>query len=459
MTMKQLQTVPSRKGWPVLGVLPQLISHPAKDYFKNVMLEYGDLVRLNFGPQPIYLVSHPDYLQRILRDNYQNYRKPDMLYGAAREVVGQGLVTSDGALWLRQRRMIQPHLHRKQLVHLFDEMREAVAEVLSRWEALTQNQSEVEMGDKMAEVTINVITRSMFGQEILSPTEITAVGQRAIRLVKYISASLFTGWLPKWFPKPGEAAFRDNRQSMRQVINRIIAKCRADKEASAGLIEMLIKSVDAETNQAMTEQQLFDEVMTIFLAGYETTSTALTWLLVVLKEHPAVLEKLQAEIDQVLGRRPPTFEDILHLTYTQQVFMEVLRYHTVASLLPRALNEPDQLGPYLLPANALVLLSIHGVHHNPQVWDHPEVFDPERFAPEAIAQRHPFAYVPFSAGPRKCAGDEFALLEGPLIIAMLLQRYRVTVLPNQTFEARLGTLRPKNGVKATLSARVPLSTA
>ena len=133
--------------------------------------------------------------------------------------------------------------------------------------------------------------------------------------------------------------------------------------------------------------------------------------------------------------------------------MEVLRYHTVASLLPRALNKPDQLGPYLLPANALVLLSFYGVHHNPRVWDHPEKFDPDHFRPEAMAGRHPFAYVPFSAGPRKCAGDEFALLEGPLIIAMLLQRYAVTLLPNQTFQASLGNLRPKHGVKATLSLR------
>jgi cytochrome P450 len=216
---------------------------------------------------------------------------------------------------------------------------------------------------------------------------------------------------------------------------------------------MLIKSVDEETNQQMTEQQLFDEVMTIFLAGYETTSTALTWLLVVLETYPAVLEKLQAESDQVLGSRPPTFDDILRLTYSRQVFMEVLRYHTVASLLPRALNKPDQLGPYRLPANALVLLSFYSVHHNPRVWDHPEMFDPGRFTPEAVAQRHPFAYVPFSAGPRKCAGDEFALLEGPLIIAMLLRRYTVTLLPNQTFQASLGSLRPKNGVKATLSLR------
>ena len=453
MTMDHDQTIPVRKGWPLLGVLPELISHASKDYFKNVMLEQGDFVRLNVGPRPVYLVSHPDYLQRILRDNYQNYRKPDMLYAAARKVVGQGLVTSTGELWLRQRRMIQPHLHRKQLAHLFDEMREAVTEVLDRWEGLAQNRAELEMGDKMAEITINVITRSMFGRECLSPGEISTVGQCAIRLVQYVSQSLFTDLLPKWFPNPREAAFRRDQQTMRQVIDRIIAKCRAEKETSAGLIEMLIKSVDEETNQEMTEQQLFDEVMTIFLAGYETSSTALTWLLVVLKEYPAVLEKLQAEIDQVLGSRPPTFEDLRRLTYSQQVFLEVLRYHTVASLLPRALNNPDQLGPYLLPANALVLLSFHSVHHNPRVWDHPETFDPDRFRPEAAAQRHPFAYVPFSAGPRKCAGDEFALLEGPLIIAMLLQRYTISLLPNQTFQASLGNLRPKNGVKATLSSR------
>jgi len=453
MTIEQVQTIPARKGWPLLGVLPELISQPLRDYFKNVMLEQGDLVRLDFGPQPIYLVSNPDYLQRILRDNYENYRKPDMLYAAAREVVGQGLVTSSGDLWLRQRRMIQPHLHRKQLAYLFDEMREAVTEILNRWDEFAQNHSEMEMGNKMSEITINVITRTMFGQEILSPSEITAVGQCAVRLVNYISRSLFTSVLPKWLPKLREATFRRDQETMRQVINRIIAKCRAEKETSAGLIEMLINSVDEETNQGMTEQQLFDEVMTIFLAGYETTATALSWLLVVLKENPAVLEKLQAEIDQRLGNRPPAFEDILHLTYSRQVFMEVLRYHTVATLLPRALNKPDRLGPYLLPANAMVLLSFHSVHHNPRVWDHPEIFDPGRFTPEAMAQHHPFAYIPFSAGPRKCAGDEFALLEGPLIITMLFQRYIVTLLPNQNFQTRLGNLRPNNGVKATLSLR------
>lgn len=453
MTIEQVPMIPIRKGWPLLGVLPEFIRYPSKEYFRKVMLAHGGLVHMKFGPQSAYLVSHPDYFQHILRDNYQNYRKPGMLYNAARDVVGEGLVTSSGDVWLRQRRMIQPHLHRKQLVHLFDEMRDSVTDVLDRWDGLAQHHSDIEVGERMAEITISVITRTMFGRASLSPNEVNAVGQRAVRLANYVSESLFTSLLPKWLPKPQQASFEQDRQTMRQVVNRIIAKFRAEKEASASLIEMLIRSVDQETSHVMTEQQLFDEVMTIFLAGYETTSTALTWLQVALQGHPEVQEKLLAEIDQVLGDQPPTFEDALRLTYCQKVFMEVLRYHTVASLLPRTLLEPDQLGPYHLPANALVLLSFHAIHHNPQVWDNPEVFDPERFTPEAIAQRHPFAYVPFSAGPRKCAGDEFALLEGPLILAMLLQRYKITLLPNQTFQTRLGSLRPKDGVKARLSFR------
>lgn len=453
MTIEQIPTIPVRQGWPLLGILPEFIRQPSKEYFRKVMLEQGGLVRLNLGFRSAYLVSHPDYFQRILRDNYHNYRKPDMLYNAARDVVGEGLVTSSGETWLRQRRMIQPHLHRKQLVHLFAEMRDSVSEVLDRWDWLAEHHSDVEMGDKMAEITISVITRTMFGRKSLAPGEIDAVGQRAVRLANYVSRSLVTGLLPKWLPTPQQANFENDRKTMRQVINRIIAKSRAEKESAASLLDMLIQSVDEETSHVMTEQQLFDEVMTIFLAGYETTSTALTWLQVVLQQNPDVLEKLLAEIDQVLGDRSPTFEDALQLTYCQQVFMEVLRYHTVASMLPRALIEPDQLGPYQLPAKALVLLSFHAIHHNPQAWDNPEVFDPGRFTPEAIAKRHPFAYVPFSAGPRKCAGDEFALLEGPLIIAMLLQRYTVSVLPGQTFDTRMGTLRPKDGVRATLSLR------
>lgn len=457
MDIAPLQPIPVQKGWPLLGILPKLLSGDPYEYLKNIMLEQGDFVQLNFGPQPVYLVSHPDYLQRILRDNYQNYRKPELFYNTAREIAGNGLGTSSGEFWLRQRRMIQPHLHRKQLEHLFSDMRDAISEILNGWDGLVKNHTEIELREKMAEITMNAITNTMFGKGTLPASEVAQTGRRATRVIKYIGGTIFTSFLPKWFPVAGKQQFIEDRSALKETVHQVIARSRQDKDLSAGLIQMLINSVDEESHLQMTEEQLFDEVMTIFLAGYETAATALTWLAIVIKDHPDVLEKLHTEIDQILGTHVPSFEDVPRLVYTRQVFMETLRMHTIVPFLPRALNTNDQLGKYSLPANAMVLLFYYGIHHNPHVWDNPEAFDPERFTPERVANQQPFAYVPFSAGPRKCAGEEFALLEGPLILAMILQKYDIHISPNQDFSAGIGSTRyPRNGVKATFSARTTM---
>jgi cytochrome P450 len=454
MDTPEFQPIPTQKGLPLLGILPKIFGRDPYEYLKNIMLEQGDFVLLNFGPQPVYLVSHPDYLQRILRDNYQNYRKPELFYNAGREVAGNGLVTSSGDLWLRQRRMIQPHLHRKQLENLFSDMRDTITEALDGWEFLTANGTKVELREKMGEITMNIITNTMFGKGTLPAADVTETGRRAAQLIKYIGGTLFSGLLPKWVPIPGRREFLRDRSAVHETVNQIIARCREDKEISAGLIQMLLNSVDEESQQQMTEEQLFDEVMTIFIAGYETTATALTWLWITLQDHPEVLEKLRAEIDQVLGKRMPSFEDMPRLVYARQVFMETLRMYTVSPFVPRSSNEADRLGNYYLPANALILVFYHGIHHNPRVWDKPDVFDPERFTAERMTGQHPFAYVPFSAGPRKCAGEEFALMEGPLVMVMILQRYNINILPSQTFAAEIGaTMYPHNGVKATFSNR------
>lgn len=451
MTVVESQPIPSEKGWPLLGVLPKFFSGDPYEYLKNVMLEKGDFVQVNIGPQPVYLVSHPDYIKRILQDNHSNYRKPGMLYDAAREVMGNGLALSEGDFWLRQRRMIQPHLHRKQLGQLFENMVLSIAEVLDTWKGTVDTGQVVELREKMAAITINVITNTMFGRGTLPAEKVTEMGHRITRIDEFNGES---SMLPKWLPNPKRRQFNDDLNESQQTINDIIAKCRDDKETSGSLIKMLINAVDEESQQQMTEKQLYDEVMTIFIAGYETTASALGWLGAAIHTNLDILEKLQAEIDQVLGGRTPTFEDVHRLTYTRQVFMEVLRMYSVIPFLPRTLNEPDQLGKYHLPAKSTVLMFYHGLHHNPNVWENPEVFDPDRFKPESEVGRHSFAYMPFSGGPRKCAGDEFALLEGPLIMAMLFQRYNMNVLPNQTFPSKLSGIRhPANGVKVTFSSR------
>lgn len=454
MEIAEIQPIPTQKGLPLLGILPKLFGGDPYKYLIRIMHEQGDFVQLNFGPQPVYLVSHPDYLQRVLRDNYPNYRKPELFYNTGREIVGNGLAISSGDYWLRQRRMIQPHLHRKQLENMFVDIRDAIAESLETWEILAVNHTEIELKEKMGEITINVITRTMFGTGTIPKDDVEETGRRAARLIGYAGKTLFSSILPKWFPMPGRREFLRDRAAIHETVYQIIDRCRKDRDLSAGLIQMLLNSVDEESQQRMTEEQLFDEVMTIFLAGYETSATALAWLGVILQDRPDVLEKLHAEIDQVLGNRVPSFEDMPRLVYTRQVFMETMRMYTVVPFLPRTLNKADQLGQYSLPAEAMVLVFYHGVHHNPQVWNNPGVFDPERFTPERMAGQHPFAYVPFSAGPRKCAGDEFVMLEAPLLLAMFLQKYDIQVLPNQKFTAGIGsTMAPKNGVKVTLSAR------
>jgi cytochrome P450 len=377
-----------------------------------------------------------------------------LFYANAKQIAGQGLVTSDGELWLKQRRMIQPHLHRKQLGNLFDEMVDATATILERWETLAASGQEVELGEEMARITIQVITQTMFGKDSLAPAEIKETAIRAQRLIEYLGRSIFTSFLPIWIPLPERKQFQEDLRVFEPKVRQMIQHCRENPDGSASLIQMLLNTVDAETNTQMSEQQLYDEVVTIFAAGYETTATVLTWLGVVLDEHPEVLSQLQQEIDEVVGSRTPAFEDIPRLTYTRQVFMELMRKYTTVPFLPRALNEADTIGAFHLPANALVLVFYHGVHHNPEVWDTPDTFDPSRFAPEKMAHKHPFAYVPFSAGPRKCAGDEFAMMEGVLVTAMILQRFNLKLAPNQTFEARLGaTMRPVNGVKVQFEKR------
>lgn len=448
--MNPTKTIPAHKGtW--LGVLPKLLGQDPYEYLKTVMQNQGDFVKLDFIAQPVYLVSNPDYVQYILRDNYQNFRKPGALYDSAKEFSGNGLVTSTGDLWLRQRRMIQPQLHRKQLFNLFEEMLSAISDGLNPWTVFANNHETIDLNKKIAEITITIITRTMFGRETLQPAEISRVGEAIGYIVRYVGEGLFTNALPKWIPKPGAKEFRENLQIMRNAVQQIIEKCRTGKVESASLIKMLIGLVDEETNQGMSEQQLFDEVMTIFTAGYETTATALTWLFIALQDNPHVLEKLEKEIKDVLGDREPSFEDVHKLSYTRQVFMEVLRMYTIVPFLPRANNEADHIGDYPLPANSMVLVFYHGVHHNPQIWKNPEVFDPERFAPENMENRHPYAFIPFSAGPRKCAGDDFAMLEGPLVMAMILKKFKVQILPGQNFESRLGaTMRPAHGVMATV---------
>jgi cytochrome P450 len=450
----RLPPAPHVSGFPIIGVVPHLMRANPFYYLRDLMLKHGDFVSLQLGPQTLYLVSSPDFMQQILRDNHRNYRKPDALYKSARKLLSNGLVTSEGDCWLRQRRMIQPHLHRKQLKNLYDTMVSAVGGVLADWEAFAQHGRPVNLGNEMSRITMAVITQTMFGSSTLSESEMTEVATALSTVIDYSGRWAYFPFIPDWMPLPGKGEYQRAMKRIKQTIMKLIEHGRAHPDSVGSLLGMLLNTVDEQSNAQMDDQQLFDEAITIFTAGYETTATALTWLWTVLEQRPDIEAKLVEELDTVLQGRTPAFEDLRSLDYARKVFAETLRFYPIAPFLPRAALYADYFGEYEMPQKSQLLLFYFGLHHNPRYWEQPEVFDPQRFAREREAARHPFAYLPFSGGPRKCAGDEFAQIEGILVMAMLLQRYRMTLVPGGNYEPKLGsTLRPHDPVMGVVQQR------
>ena len=255
-------------------------------------------------------------------------------------------------------------------------------------------------------------------------------------------------------PVPGRKKYNEAMKVMDEIIFRIIAQVREGKESDNHLLAMLLDTVDAETGETMTDQQLRDEVATLFLAGYETTSIALTWAFDYLNQNPAVLEKVQAEVDEVLDGRTPEFADIPNLTYTRMVFEETMRLRPPSYWLPRIVIEDDEIDGHHIPAGTNVVSLTYMYHRHPEHWDNPELFNPDRFSKENKAGRHKFAFIPFGAGQRKCIGMDFAMMEGPLVLAMVAQRFKVNTISDKPTKPMLSsTLRPKGGLPVTLQPR------
>lgn len=443
-----------RQAIRTVSVLPGILQSSPFEFLRDAAQQHDDLVRIQAGPQAAYLVSNPDYFQYILRDNQANFAKSQKLYDAAKMMVGDGLLTSTGDFWLRQRRMIQPYFHRKQVAEFTSRMAAAVDGVLTSWEPTLDGQTSVDLKDRMSQVTIEVISRTMFGENVVTTDEMDQVSQDLIFLADYIAFRGYMPFIPLAFPMPGHNRYKRAMERLYEIVSRIIELGRNNQTESGTLVSMLVHTTDEETNEQMTVSQLFDETMTIFSAGFETTATALTWLFYLLDQHPQIKQDIQDEVDRVLGNRIPTFEDVRELTYTRMAFQEAMRYYPPSPLIPRTAQADDQLGDYQIPAGSMLLMFIYGLHHNSAHWQAPEQFDPTRFTPETTAGRSRFAYLPFSTGPRQCVGSEFAMVEGVLAAAMLMQRYNIDLVPNQQIKPNLSaTLTPKPGVQVRISKR------
>jgi cytochrome P450 len=441
---------PGPRSLPVLGSLLDIRRDPT-GVFLRAAQRYGDVVYFHVGPRQGYLITNPADVRHVLQDNARNYQKSP-LYQKLRMHLGNGLLTSEGEFWLRQRRIAQPAFHRQRVAGLAAVMATAAQEAAAHWSALADRRDAVDVDEEMMRLTRTVVVRALLGSDLGPYTERI---DRAWSIInEYIGEEFWALGLVSWLPTPRRRRFEAARQLLRQAVDYVISERRRHPTESADLLSMLLAARDDETGEAMSDEQLRVEVTTFLLAGQETTSLALTWIWYLLSEHPDARRRLHDELDSVLAGRPPEYADLANLPYTRMVIDEALRLYPPAWGFSRQALGDDELGGYRLPRGWMAFVVPYVMHRLPSLWEEPEAFDPDRFSPERSADRPKFAYVPFGAGPRQCIGNQFALMEAQLIVATLAQRFRPRLAAGHRVEPwPLITLRPRHGMPMVIERR------
>jgi cytochrome P450 len=440
---------PSLRGLPIVGHLPALQRDPIKVFQRAAALGH-DLVRLPVASRSIYLVRRPDDIRYILQENRHNFSKRTRGYAELRLLLGNGLINSDGDFWLRQRRLAQPAFHRQRIAGFAEKMVDLTRQMLERWETAARSGERLDVASEMMTLTLRIVGWTLLSTEV--GPDSPAVGRALSELLpQVLRRSLAILRLPRSLPTSKNRALWAARATLDRVVLRMIAERRQRGSEGADLLGMLMSARDEETGEAMSDAQLRDEVMTIFLAGHETTANALAWTLYFLSRHPDVRRRLEGEVAAVLQGRQPTAADLPKLAYALAVVQESMRLYPPVWLLMRRCESDDVLAGYRVPAHAFVAVAPFIIHRDPTLFENPEGFDPERFLGERAAQVPRFGYLPFSAGPRACIGNGFALMEAQLVLASIVQRFRLDLVPGHPVELHPAvTLRPRHGMRMTL---------
>jgi cytochrome P450 len=449
---------PGPRGVALWQSLRRLRRNPLGEY-EALRAQFGDVVRLSTLPHPIYLLSHPDAAQHVLRDNASNYRK-GLLFKPIAALQGEGLLTSEGEHWLRQRRLVQPAFHRRHLATFAEVMVDEAQAVVREWRHAGQTGSPVNVAERMHRLTFNVVGRVLLG---IAPDTLDAYSRQlqaiALQLLQYMNDRATQPWaLPGWLPTPRNRQFRRAVAVYDALVQQIIAARRqalhSAGAAATDVLALLLAACDDTSGQGMSDRQLRDEVITFIGAGAETSAPALSWTWYLLAQHPEIARRVHAELDTVLGGRTPTLHDLPHLPYSRMVLDEALRLYPPSVVLPRQANAADTISGYAVPQDAIVVISQYVIHRHPGVWSGPEQFQPERFTPAQEARRHRFVYIPFGEGPRMCIGKSFALVEMHLVLATIAQAYTLQVVPEHPVVPELAvTLRPRDGLWLTVHTR------
>lgn len=406
--------------------------------------------------RPIIVANHPDLIRHVMLDNAANYTRDPVGKRVLEPGLGNGLLTSEGGDWKRQRRMMAPIFQPRRLAGFAGIMTERAAMLAERLAALPQGRS-IDIAEQMMLVTLEIIAQTMFGAD--SSTDLSAVGAAMDRYQITVRPNIpdLLG-LPRWVPRPDAARGRRALAEMDAIIRDLIRR-RRERAAAGGdlgsdMLGLLLSAVDDESGSGMSDTEVRDQMATFFLAGHETTATALAWCWYLLAHAPEVEAKLHAELDGALQGRAPEYGDYDRLVYTRMVIEEVLRLYPPAHTTARLAIADDRFGDLELPRGTNVVISPWLMHRHKLHWANPDVFDPENFSPERSAARRRFTYLPFGAGPRICIGQGFAMIEAVLILAALAQKLKFRLVPGAKVEAVAKiTLRPSPGLPMTVERR------
>ena len=422
------------------------------EYFTKVAREYGDVAGLRVLNFKTVFINHPSLIEEVLVTNARKYSKGRVLR-ANRHVFGEGLLTSEGDFWLRQRRLAQPAFHRARVASYAATMVDYTERMVQGW----RGGEERDAHQEMMRLTLEIVAKTLFDADVEGDAQ--EVG-KSLELLLEIGANFRrTIFVPHWLPTPTNLRVRREVKQIEKILYRIIAERRASGRDAGDLLSMLLSAQD-EDGSRMTDRQLRDETITLFLAGHETTASTLSWTWWLLARHPAVEAKLHAELDAVLGDRAPTLDDLPKLRYTGHLITESLRLYPAAWGMARLVVEDHEIAGYAVTKGMGVAMAQWVVHRDPRWYDAPEEFRPERWEDDLLKRLPRFAYFPFGGGPRQCIGNAFALMEAALILATIARKFRFLLVANHPVVPLASiTLRPRHGVRVTLESRQPKETA
>lgn len=450
-----VRDVPGPQGYPLVGALPKIRKDPLQ-FLVQAARQYGDLVCLGgMGNQKFFLVNHPRDIEHVLKTNYRNYTKGTN-FQLIKSFAGEGLFLSEGDFWRSQRKLIQPAFHVPRLAALATSITAATETAVERWRPRADARQPMDVEHELLHLSLEIAVRTLFGSDVAEDSE--AVRKSVSVAFSHLHEKVWSfAPLPLWMPTPANLRFQRAVASMDEVVYRIIRDRRRSGVEGNDVLSMLL-AVRDENGERMPDRQVRDEVVTMLVAGHESTAITLAWTLALLSRHPDIERRVCDELDATLGGRLPTFADLPGLSYLGMVLKESMRLYPAFWMFTRTPVEDDEVGGHTIPAGSVLLFSSYVTHRRADFWPNPEAVDPERFTPERVAERPAFSYLPFGGGPRQCIGMRLAEFQSQLMLATILQRFGFHLVPGRRIEPEATlSLRPKGGLWMTLHERATIS--